>query len=523
MEKRSHYFNSKLKKKINNKNSNKKIRDNIHQIPNLINVISKDNFQDNSIINKSDIRKTISHTTTSRRFEPNFHINKEKKIISKEKHKNNYFNTLSKINECNRSTFSYLTKINNIPNKKPKQNFSKENINKYRQKQISPFKEIYENTTSILGSFYNTKYVDISLCDETKCLISTGLNLKRKKTNLSCTNNSFYFHKKNIKTAQEKKSFNIFGSQNKNKKINKIKNPIKFKRNTQEKEKIDNRKSPKVHLKQNKLIEINQDTNYSKKEKNIINKKEKDNYICEKLKEKLNNINFVKKLQETSYSHKKQNKIKNNGLYHIELNSLPKNNLEKKNSIQKGRHNASSKPTNFSSFFTSEKNISNKPQFENIEDKSKNNIIDEKLYNLFESNNYDRGGETETQEFESKFLNYDLLESSKNNVIVSNLQIDEHLLNNNDNNFSKLIKKNLDIQYSYSRDISEYEKPVEEMEVIANEILNNSNILNKKLIDINNNKIKSNNNKIIPYDTEELKEGEIIQKIISINLTDKKS
>ena len=529
MEKRTHNFNSKLKKKIL-KSNQKKTNTNIHDIPNLINVLSKENFLDNSIINKTDIRKTISHTSTSRRFNPNLHIIKEKRLISKEKHKNNYFNTLSRINECNRSTLPHLTKINSNSKKKPKNNYSKENTNRIRQKQVSPMKNAYVNNTVILNSFSRTKYVDISLCDETKCLISTGLNLKRKNNNMNSTNDSFYFNKKNLKSPQARN----FLKNIKNQKI-RSKNTMNLKCNLNILEKVNTTKSPKANLKLNKFVTGQKDSNFSKNKKSNINKKECDNSTIEKLKEKLKNINLFRKLNETSCSQKKLNKTKQKILQHrTEMSTLPQKFSKKtNNNIQKCRQNVSSKPTNFSSFFASEKNnISNKNQYENIENKLKYNIIDERLYNLFdETYNIDRGEETETQEFESKFLNYDLLESSKNNII-SNLQKDELLWNNTNRSSSKLLIGKIENQFSHN--VSEYEKPAEEMELIANEILNNSNILNKKLIEANNKNIKSNNvgkniiknvlnkNKIMAYDTEELKEGEGIQKIFSICLTDKK-
>ncbi len=81
----------------------------------------------------------------------------------------------------------------------------------------------------------------------------------------------------------------------------------------------------------------------------------------------------------------------------------------------------------------------------------KNNFI---LNYTIESN------EKDTQEYESKFLNYELGISDK----ISTLN---YTLDNNNQNYEN--KKN------------EYEKTVEEIERIANQIINNSNCKNKKI------------------------------------------
>ena len=107
--------------------------------------------------------------------------------------------------------------------------------------------------------------------------------------------------------------------------------------------------------------------------------------------------------------------------------------------------------------------------------------------------------EKETNEYESKFINYELGLSDKT---TSSLNI---TLDNN-----KKKKDNIK---------KEYEKPYEELEKIANEKIMNSNHrkrkCKKKLISINNQKI-SRNISIYNDDIEELKNGEEIQKVFDL-------
>ena len=106
----------------------------------------------------------------------------------------------------------------------------------------------------------------------------------------------------------------------------------------------------------------------------------------------------------------------------------------------------------------------------------------------------------DTQEYESKFLNYELGESDK----LSTLNYTSEYNNLKDENIK-----------------NEYEKPVEEIEEIANQILNNSNYINKR-ISLLNNRLNNLNNrmskeiKIFNDDIEELKKGEGIQKVLTL-------
>ena len=107
-----------------------------------------------------------------------------------------------------------------------------------------------------------------------------------------------------------------------------------------------------------------------------------------------------------------------------------------------------------------------------------------------------------TQEYESKFLNYELGESDKASTLDYNLE------SNNKNNI-EIIK-------------NECEKTVEEIEKIAYKIINGSSIKNKqykKMASLNNEfKMGANNfNKDIinNMDIKELKDGEKIHKVLS--------
>ena len=102
----------------------------------------------------------------------------------------------------------------------------------------------------------------------------------------------------------------------------------------------------------------------------------------------------------------------------------------------------------------------------------------------------------DTQEYESKFLNYELGVSDKLSTL--NYTSEDNNLNNED------IK-------------NEYEKPVEEIEEIANQILNNSNYINKRK-SLLHNRLNNQNNRmskeitIYNDDIEELKKGEGFKK-----------
>ena len=147
-----------------------------------------------------------------------------------------------------------------------------------------------------------------------------------------------------------------------------------------------------------------------------------------------------------------------------------------------------------------EKNInSKKTPNEGLSPSNNINLIKEKLLLKFKSNLY----EEETPEYESKFLNFELGFSDK--VSTENINyLDDNLINNKD------VTNN------------ECEKPVEEIEKIANEIYN-SEYKNKRISYINHRKDKKKSSYIskdigLNNDIEELKDGEEIQNVLSLNV-----
>lgn len=204
-----------------------------------------------------------------------------------------------------------------------------------------------------------------------------------------------------------------------------------------------------------------------------------------------NKNNNNKSKLETNFS-KKKNKQQNTLLGRMNNNQ----NIVSKNipiNMNMNNMNNSSKLTNISSYVTSEKNINSKKSPNDALSPSNNiNLIKEKLLLKFKSDL----NENETQEYESKFLNFELGFSEK----ISNNNLYENLDNNKD------INKD------------ECEKSIEEIEKIANEIYN-SEYKNKRISYI---KRRKDNNSIISKDIginkdiEEFKEGEEKQNVLTL-------
>lgn len=214
--------------------------------------------------------------------------------------------------------------------------------------------------------------------------------------------------------------------------------------------------------------------NKNKRNKNIFNKLNTD-------------VDLSKKL------------IFNNGYIKSKINDKDKIKLVK--NINK---NNSSKLTNISSLLTSDKNEiskrvpkeTNKYHYNKNKDLNINNSLLKKNIIL---NLTSEAKENETQDFESKFLNYELGVSDKVSTIN---YLDESI------KMKKKVKK-------------EYEKPIEEIEKIAKEIYN-SELKNKKI----NNKIKMNIknsyiSKDIGINIEEFKLGEEIQNVFALSINKK--
>ena len=214
--------------------------------------------------------------------------------------------------------------------------------------------------------------------------------------------------------------------------------------------------------------------NKNKRNKNIFNKLNTD-------------VDLSKKL------------IFNNGYIKSKINDKDKIKLVK--NINK---NNSSKLTNISSLLTSDKNEISKrvPKETNKYHYNKNkdfNINNSLLKKNIILNLTSEAKENETQDFESKFLNYELGVSDKVSTIN---YLDESI------KMKKKVKK-------------EYEKPIEEIEKIAKEIYN-SELKNKKI----NNKIKINIknsyiSKDIGINIEEFKLGEEIQNVFALSINKK--
>ena len=164
-----------------------------------------------------------------------------------------------------------------------------------------------------------------------------------------------------------------------------------------------------------------------------------------------------------TYKNECENSFNNpNSITHSRINiKTSERNINIKLSKSKNmNNNISSRQTIFSSYITSEKNVlsmikSNDGSEEKNKQENELKSINNYLNLKSESN------EVETQEYESKFLNYELGVSDK----ISN------------NNYD-LDNKNLN---KYTKNKNEYEKPVEEIEKIAEQIINKSNYKNKQI------------------------------------------
>ena len=197
----------------------------------------------------------------------------------------------------------------------------------------------------------------------------------------------------------------------------------------------------------------------------------------------------------------KQNNENNNNNTNINMNK----NI---NIVKSKNNNISSKQTIFSSYINSEKNLNSNDFFnqnKNLKN-SKINILlkDKSKYKL---NLGTESNDLETQEIESKFLNYELGVSDKISSINFNLDT------NNVKNYESIKK--------------EYEKPVEEIEEIADQILNKSNYRIKKISHLNNKMIDTKEIRkiqdiIMHNDTEELKNGEGIQNVFTLYIAHNK-
>ena len=248
------------------------------------------------------------------------------------------------------------------------------------------------------------------------------------------------------------------------KKINKVfcKNILKIQIPKKNVSKFDLSKNNKNNIENKNNISFNRNNN---KNNNITYNTEKDLSKIIKINEKF----------ESLYKKENNNKCISNQIK-INVNM-----------------NNSSKLTNISSYVS---NLNSKKKTMEFLNKKKDDI--NKLKNIFLLKLKIDSNESETAEYESQFLNYDLALSNEKTISKNN-NLDKNILFSNK-----------------EKSVNEYEKSVEELEKLANEICNSqykkkrrSYIYRiKQNVDINDN-------------TEELKEGEEIKNILSLNINKK--
>ena len=439
-------------------------------------------------------------------------------------------------------------KINTTINKAKEKNKKLTNKTIDNKKETSlqkdkKYSKAYNSLFNTYSNDYKSNYINKNLFEFYNEINETnGMNNIHKKRNNN--NNKNFSFKKNDKI---KKSFNLSK--------NKVIKNISYSRN---------------RIKGLKDISLNETESWIKFKNNIFNNNKnesiKEKMIFKKYKNKINNyslsfvynndfkINFANNEIEkngngncntTKYKNSFIRKEKIKSLYNINNSRIKKSikikNKKNDNNVNKDTNdkiissytskgkiknrykcnqklpksikvfknlNISSKPTFFSSYLNSEQNmksslISNEYIKQNKIRLNKNQNTGLPLNDNYKLNYTIDSNGKDLQEYESKFLNYELGISDK--ISTSNYTLD----NNNNNNI-----------YNKEDIMNEYEKPVEEIEEIADKIINNSNYRNKTVSMVNNIFINNNNlnRKETFYndDIEELKKGEKIQKVLNL-------
>ena len=353
---------------------------------------------------------------------------------------------------------------------KPKKEKKLSNITNYERKKLKKTKSKKINKSIISVFNRNKKNIFNNEITNKTCFQIQNYNIKS-------TNKNIIKHNKNINSMNITK---FISDKNNNKNGNKIK--LKNNNNNPFSEKLKNNKLIYNNILKN---EINKKSSsifdLEKKNiggRNITYNRNKNNYSIVNTESDLTKIMKINERLESIY--KKENNINN---INCILNQIKRN----------VNMNNSSKLTNISSHAS---NLNSKQKPIQLINKSNDNI--NKLKKIFLLKLKIDSNESEEQEYESQFLNYDLglsdeITSSKNNYL------DEKLFLSNKNKI-----------------VNECEKPVEEIEKLANEIYN-SQYKPKKMsyiyalkqnLDINDN-------------TEELKEGEEIKNILLFNVNKK--
>jgi predicted hydrocarbon binding protein len=410
--------------------------------------------------------KTIKNNRTPDSRNENENENKFFKKYKIPKKYNNIFRTKT-LNEqfpkkMNASKTNYLNKKDYNCTNKNKEKFSIYNISK-----SNIFKMPKKNIKNMNSTLNNKKSHILS---KKKCLKegNTIISIRNKfltensKKILNKYSKSFI----QIKTTKHLMKFDI-------NKIYKSKGQIKEKDNT-----LDNaRKHITLREKKNltnsklnllKRIPKNYGSLLNKIVRNNIKKKNK-NDVFAKRNENLSKFYTYKNEYENSL-------INQNSITHsrIKIKMSENNNRNINIKLSKnGNNNISSRQTIFSSYITSEKNVLS--MIKSNDGSEEKNKKEKSLKNSNDINLESESNDVETKEYESKFLNYELGVSDK----MSN---NDYNLDNNKYKNNETIK-------------NEYEKPIEEIEKIADQILNKSNYKDKHISFLQNILMNIKNNK----------------------------
>ena len=449
---------------------------------------------------------------------------KEINNITNDTSNNNNIEFHSTILNSSKSTYSILLKGNNkIKNNEKNEKF----IDGDNKKVIVLYKK---NMVEFKKSNYNKSSSSDIFRTNNNCIKSKNSKLKCPKHQAFSKNNKKIKIIKNINLSENKRnnktSHNII-KKNKSQFYNKPKFIINQNKNNftiflEKKQPQKALSSKKFSNNTNKNIIINKNNNEKKTKRVIRNTKSVKNIFHNQLSNINNSCNKM-----NAKENKTNNKIKTIKLNKISKNKILKNkNIEIPNTSNNNNTNnlSNTKPTNFSSFINSEKNglswgmISTKQIEEFNLNNNQNTIItgsdvnkiqNKKFSNFLEHmkflyinsvNQKYKQDSKKINENESKFLNYDLgqtngLSLMLDSILHSNINIT--LSNIDKNNKETYVNKE-------NKNSIEYEKTVGELEKIANQIFENSNL-------IGNDNVSNED-----LDIEEFKDGENIQKILSM-------
>lgn len=400
--------------------------------------------------------------------------NKIRQYINNENYSKSFKNlSISKV-DCNKNLSIPKESISKKANFKSLNNpnihfIKKINLNNTNIKKFS----LQKDKKNIYQQYTNNNYNEIISNKKKLKNIPNIPRLKKKikNKNTSLNNGNLHFSPNYV---------NFYESRNEIKSLMKEKNLKIAKLNKLSKSFHDN----SINIFRNQTITSINTTKFSLKNKRKI----RNNY-------KTNDINWEKSNQKKLIRINKED-------INIYLNGI----ITTVNRDTKQNNNISLKPTYFSSFTTSKKYLISPKRFNELNNNIKNQIKKLSIKeNLFRNLTLE-ANDNNTQEYESKFLNYELGASDKMSTLDYNLD------SNNKNNDESI--KN------------ECEKPVEEIEKIAYQIINGSSIKSKqyKKMEVFNNELKMdskiiNKDVINNVDMDELKDGETIHNVLSLSIT----